>query len=157
MRYLFALLVLAITTRPLAGQSDTSITPVQEGSLPVLVLLVEAIAIGSGAAARSETGARVTGAIQGVSGLTVLGIAALTDRRRGAPEFLVPYGLGLVGLSYYNFASASSQNDDARFWTNVLGFNIAVVAGVLGSRVWHNDQRVTIHVAPSRVFAAIRF
>lgn len=92
--------------------------------------------------------------------MIVLGVAAFSDRRQGGPEFMVPYGMGLLALSYYNFASASSSNKGARFWTNAVGFNAAVLAGVLSGMIWGNENAagaVSVRASPSGVVATVRF
>jgi hypothetical protein len=152
-----ALLALAMAVTDSArGQTDSTSRPVDEGSTPLALLLVEAVAFGSGAAARSETGARVIGGIQGTAGLAMLGIAAFSDRGGGWPEFTVPYGLGLCALSYYNFTSASSARRDDRFWTNVLGFNATVLAGLISSRLLRNEH-VSVRGGPSGLIGTVRF
>ncbi len=142
------------------ARSPSPSPPLKEGSIPVAIFVVEAVAFGTAALARSETGARVVGTIDGVSGLAVLAIAGFPDRQSGMPEFMVPYGIGLLGLSYYDFAAASSGRRDRRFWTNAIGFNAAVLAGVLsGTLLGRQDMRrgVSVHVSPSRVFVSIPF
>ncbi len=141
--------------------AGSTAVPPREGSLPVAIFLVEAYAFGSGFAARSETGARVVGALDGLSGVAVLGIAAVTERKSGMPEFTVPYGVGLLALSYYNFASASSHSRESRLWTNALGFNTVVLVSVVSAKVLRPNQhrlsRFRLELAPSSVHVSLAF
>jgi hypothetical protein len=103
---------------------------------PAAVFVLEATAFGTAALTRSATGARVIGSIQGMSGLAVLSVAGFSDRETGYPEFMVPYGVGLVGLAYYNFRHADSPRRKQRFWINAIGLNVAVLAGILSSEIF---------------------
>ena len=133
----------------------------EERSLPAAILVLEACAFGTGFAAASETGTRVVGAIEGISGLAVVGVAAVSDRESGQPEFTVPYGVGLLALSYYNFASASSQTRERKLWTNVLGFHATVLASVLSAVILRSDKQslnsLTLQVTSSSVRLNITF
>lgn len=119
-----------------AQTPDSTPTTDCEWPWPVGVLLVESVAFGSAAVARSETGARAIGTLQGISGLAVLSIAAFSDGDTGRPEFTVPYGVGLAVLAYYNLRHADSPRRQQRFWVNAIGFNVAVLAGVLFSEAF---------------------
>lgn len=117
----------------LAQAEPSPAQPAKEGSVIAAVLVLEAMAFGSGAAARTRDGARVVGVIDGVSGVALLAIAASTSRASGRPEFTVPYGLGLLGLSYYNLANASSSQGDRRFWVNVIGVNVTALISLFAA------------------------
>jgi hypothetical protein len=144
LRWLVILVVLSSGSLrdALAQTSADSSRLMREWPWPAGVLVVESVAFGSAALARSETGARVVGSIQGISGLAVVSIAAFTDRETGSPEFLVPYGVGLLSLAYYNFRNAESPRQGRRFWFNAIGLNVAVLAGVLSDRLFgpHSGQ-----------------
>jgi hypothetical protein len=158
-RPLLLVLALALVHRPVAAQTDSAAVTVRESSWPILVFVVESTALGFGIAARSELGAQIAGSIQGISGLGLLGVAAFVDD--SWPEFAVPYGLGLVTLSTYNFASAASRESDDRFWANFLGFNgtviVAIASGVLSEKLWRSGSAISVHAGSSTVFARIRF
>jgi len=162
-RFFVALLtaILVVPAHVVAQSEQSPSRPVKEGSLLAAVLVTEAVAFGTAAAARSEAGARVVGVIDGVSGATVLAIAASTDGASGWPEFTVPYGIGLLALSYYNFAHASSPRGDRRFWTNAIGVNGTALVSVLtaaalrGNR--HISRAVRIGVVRGSVDARIVF
>ena len=81
----------------------------------------------------------MVGAIDGVSALTTLAIAAFSDRDAAGLEVTLPYALGLLALSAYNFAASSSDSGDTRFWTNVVGVNVVVLAGILGGTMLGDD------------------
>ena len=123
------------------------------------VIVLEATAFGSAELAGSKTGARVVGAIQGLSGLAVLSTAAFNDRDTGWPEFMVPYGVGLVGLAYYNFRNADSPRRKQRFWVNVIGENAAVLAGVLSNELFaaRKQGSPSMRTAPASFVVRIRF
>ena len=125
----------------------------------VAVVVTEATAFGTAELARSTTGARVIGAIQGLSGLGVLSVAASNDREAGWPEFMVPYGVGLVGLAYYNFRNASSPRRNQRFWVNAIGLNVAVLAGVLSSELFaaRKQGSSSMRAAPAAFVVRISF
>jgi len=155
-------IAVALPVRLWSQTEGATAGPLREGSLPFGILLTEAYAFGSGFAARSETGARVVGALDGLSGVAVLGIAALTERKSGRPEFAVPYGVGLLALSYYNFASASSRSRESRLWTNALGFNAVVLVSVVSAEVLrpnhhHRPSRFRVELAPASVHVNIAF
>ena len=122
------------------------------------VVVLEGMAFGSAELARSPTGARVVGAIQGVSGLALLSTAAFNDRETW-PEFMVPYGVGLVGLAYYNFRNADSPRRQQRFWVNVIGENVAVLAGVLSHELFAAREQgsPSMRTAPATFVVRIPF
>jgi hypothetical protein len=102
----------------------------------------------------------VVGAIDGLAGLTTLAIAAFADRDTARPEITLPYGLGLLALSAYNFASSASDSGDTRFWTNVVGLNVVVLAGILGGTLWSGDTAPggpSVRAGPSGIVGTIRF
>jgi hypothetical protein len=108
-------------------------------------------------ASRSKTGARVIGSIQGISGLAVLSVAGLNARENGGPEFMVPYGVGLVGLAYYNLRNADSPRSRQRFWINAIGLNVAVFAGVLSSELFGAGKQgaADVRLSPGRFVVTI--
>jgi hypothetical protein len=162
-RFFLAVLtaILVVPAHVLAQTEKPPSEPVKEGSLLVAILVLEAVAFGTATAARSEDGARVVGVIDGVSGLAVLTIAVSTDSASGWPEFTVPYGIGLLGLSFYNFAHASSSRRDGRFWVNAIGVNVTVLASVLTATVRRENRStsraVRMGVGPGSVYARITF
>ena len=102
----------------------------------------------------------MVGAIDGLAGLTTLALAAFSDPDTARPEITLPYGLGLLALSTYNFASSASASGDTRFWTNAIGLNVVVLAGILGGTVWGGDaasRRLAVRAGPSGVVGTIRF
>lgn len=109
--------------------------------------------------ARSTTGARVIDAIQGLSGVAALSVAASNDRETGWPEFMVPYGVGLVGLAYYNVRNADSPRRQQRFWVNVIGENVAVLAGVLSNELFAAREQgsSSMRMAPAAFVVRILF
>ena len=153
--------MLIVPVQLLAQPEQSPSQPPRQWPLVVGILVVEAVAFGSGSAARSTAGARVVGAIDGVSGLTMLSIAATTERASGRPEFTIPYGLGFLGLSGYNFADATSSRRDRRFWVNVIGVNATVLASALAALALgerpHSSRLVRIGVAPGNFPARIAF
>ena len=134
--FVFALVSSSMAFEAGAQTPDSTSTTDSEWPWPAGVLLVESVAFGSAAAARSETGARVVGSIQGISGLAVLSVAAFSDGETGMPEFTVPYGVGLVALAYYNLRHADSPRRQQRFWVNAIGLNVAVLASILSSEAF---------------------
>jgi hypothetical protein len=144
--------VLAFSSMPFEVSAQTlDSTPTVDDELPwpAGVLLAESMAFGSAALARSEAGARAIGSIQGVSGLALLSVAAVSDRETAEPEFTVPYGVGLVALAYYNFRHAESPRRQQRFWVNAIGLNVAVLAGILSSEVFGEENQGFAGEGPS--------
>ena len=169
MRYLpsicafLACMVIAGSWREAGAQGSDSTPPPRlsrGAALVVGVLLTESIAFGSAElASRSKTGSLVIGSIQGISGLSVLSVAAFNDRETGWPEFMVPYGVGLVGLAYYNFRNANSPQRKHRFWTNVIGENAAVLTGVLSAELFGAGKRdsANMRLSPARFGVSLHF
>jgi hypothetical protein len=81
------------------------------------------------------------------------------DREAGWPEFMVPYGVGLVGLAYYNLRNATSPRRNQRFWVNAIGLNVAVLAGVLSSELFaaRDQGSSSMRAAPAAFVVRIRF
>jgi hypothetical protein len=161
LRSLLLLAVLVFGMRLEAGAQAADSTPRLDpaAAAVVAVVVTEATAFGSAELARSKTGARVIGAIQGLSGLGVLSVAASNDRETGWPEFMVPYGVGLVGLAYYNFRNATSPRRNQRFWVNAIGLNVAVLAGVLSSELFAAREQgsSSMRAAPAAFVVRISF
>lgn len=161
LRSLLLVAVLAFGMRLEASAQAADSTPRLDpaAAAVVAIAVTEAMAFGSGALARSKTGARVIGAFQGFSGVAVLWEAASNDRETGWPEFMVPYGVGLVGLAYYNFRNADSPRRQQRFWVNVIGENVAVLAGVLSNELFGAQEQgsSSMRTAPAAFVVRIRF
>ena len=161
LRSYLLLAVLAFGMRLEAGAQAADSTPRLDPAAAAVigVALTEAMAFGSAELARSTTGARVIGAIQGLSGVAALYVALSNDRETGAPEFMVPYGVGLVGLAYYNFRNADSPRRQQRFWVNVIGENVAVFAGVLSHELFAAREQgsSSMRTAPALFVVRIRF
>lgn len=157
---ILAAAVLIGTLAPTVGGAAQVPDSVSEWSLPASVLVVEAVAFGSGALARSETGARAVGGIQALSALTVLSIAFL-DAESAPPKLAIPYGLGLLSLSWYNFSAAASAPRSERFWTNAIGVNVVVLlSGLSAALLQEHDfvtAGVTLRIAPGALLATISF
>jgi hypothetical protein len=66
-----------------------------------------------------------------------------------------PWGAGLLALSYYNFASASSDTKERKLWTNVIGVNATAVVAVLSAVILRphtqSHSSLTFRVTPSSV------
>jgi hypothetical protein len=153
------LLIFALTLA-LHGEALAQAERAPVDSVPLGLVAMEGYAFASAAIARSERGARVVGAVEGVAGLTVLGIAAFSDRQTGRPEFAVPYGVGLLMLSAYNFDQAASPDRDRRFWTNAIGVNAVVVVAATSAYMQRKRQKpgaIAVHVTPSGLFALVPF
>jgi hypothetical protein len=161
LRSLLLLAVLAFGMRLEAGAQAADSTPRLDPAAAAVVgvAITEAMAFGSAELARSTTGARVIGAIQGVSGVAALWVAVSNDRETGSPEFMVPYGVALVGLAYYNFRNAESPRRQQRFWVNVIGENVAVLAGVLSHELFAAREQgsSSMRAAPAAFVVRIRF
>lgn len=154
-----AIAILALPCSAIA-QTQTQTEPVREWPLVTGLIVVEAVAFGSAALARSETGARAVGAIQGASAVAALAIATFGDGDTGWPEFMVPYGVGLLGLSYYNFSASGSSRRSERFWTNAIGLNVVLAASALSAVVWprsHDMTRVRASVVPAGITVIVPF
>jgi hypothetical protein len=73
---------------------------------------------------------------------------------------MIPYGIGLLGLSYYNLAASGSSRRNERFWTNALGLNVVVVASALSATAWsrsHDFIRVQTRLAASGITVIVPF
>jgi hypothetical protein len=161
LRFLVAFALAFFCTQFEAGAQtpDSTRTTEHEWPWPAGVLVVESVAFGSAALACSETGARVIGSIQGISGLAMLSIAGFSDTATGRPEFTVPYGVGLVALAYYNFRRADSPRHRQRFWVNAIGINVAVLAGILSSEAFgtRSQESDGARSSPARFVVRIPF
>ena len=156
---LFAMLSSGMRPEASAQATDSTHRLDPAAAAVIGVLVLEGMAFGSAELARSKTGARVTGAIQGLSGLAVLSTAAVNDRETGWPEFMVPYGVGLVGLAYYNLRNADSPRRRQRFWVNVIGLNVAVLAGALSNELFAAREQgsSSMRTAPAAFVVRIPF
>lgn len=132
--------------------------PAAEGPPVVFAaLLTEVTAFGIGyAATLGSSGNEVVGAGLGLSSVAVLALA------RGWPEFLIPYGAGLMALAYYDLRRGDADSDARLMWTNALGFNAVVIASVISSLALSGDgedggsaSRFT--VGPSRSGVALGY
>jgi hypothetical protein len=161
LRSLLLLAVLAFGMRLEAGAQAADSTPRLDPAAAAVigVAITEVMAFGSAALSRSRGGARVVGAIQGLSGVGALWVAVSNDREHGWPEFMVPYGVGLVGLAYYNFHNAESPRRRQRFWVNVIGENVAVLAGVLSNELFGTPEQgsSSMRTAPAAFVVRIPF
>jgi hypothetical protein len=153
----------------LVGVTPSAAQPPNEGhvrerlALTVLsaIVVTEAFAFGSATAALDRPGARVVGAVDGIGGLAVLAVAVARVGESDRPEFLVPYGVGLLALSFYNFGAAESPDRGERFWINAVGFNAVVVIGLLSSMTVGSAERrapnVSIHLRATALLVSMRF
>jgi hypothetical protein len=74
---------------------------------------------------------------------------------------MVPYGIGLLGLSWYNLSAAGSATRAERLWTNVIGFNAVVLLSGLSAVLLpdhgHGSVRTTLRAGPGVMLVTISF
>ena len=159
MRSLLLLALVSSSIRLEVRAQTPDSTPEPRLAWPVALFVGETIVFGTAALTKSKTGARVVGAIEGLSGLHVLWAGASGDPETADPEFMIPYGLGLMGLASYNLLNADSPRSKKRFWVNVIGLNVAALAGTITRELAgpHNSGGAAARMSPAAFRVTIRF
>jgi hypothetical protein len=128
----------------------------------VPILLTEPLALGAGYASTVDSaGDEAVAVTFAVSGLIATALPLLGDE---PPELLIPYGMGLLGIAYYNVRNGDAHTDSRKSWTNFVATNaVAAVAFASAAILSHEnsviDPRSGFNVQGSRhgVILAYRF
>jgi hypothetical protein len=128
------------------------------------IFLTETVAFGSAFSSTFQFGDEAIGILYGASGLAVLVVPFLlkSDSLGSSyselawPQFTIPYGVGLLALSYYNFRYGDSHSDHRKFRTNAIGFNAVVLLSVasailLDSHALKYKRFLRLSITPSSI------
>lgn len=86
---------------------------------------------------RRSGGAYVIGTIYGMYALVPVGLAIGVEDT-GRKLLMSALSLPLAAFSYYNFRYAREHSSSRKFWTNLAGWNVSLVA--LGTVLWAEPQ-----------------
>lgn len=123
---------LAVAIISAAPAPATSIDPDQKGFPLFQLVMLEILILGTAAMSTVPNGNRPMGAITGIGGAAFVTIPLIWDSRAATlPELSIPYGVGLMALSFHNYENLEGADRHRRFRENAYGLNIAVLGSLV--------------------------
>lgn len=87
-------------------------------------------------------GNRSMGAVTGLSGVAVVALPFVVEPRSSTlPEFAIPWGLGLLALSYHNYVNLEGADRHRRFRENVYGLNAAAAVALVSAMLLSSKSK----------------
>ena len=100
--------------------------------------LFESWALVSGFSSQYPTGARIIGTINGLTGFFVISSSYLESTPL---SFSIPFSLGLMSLSTYNFVNVSSLQKSNMFWVNYGGYHVTALITLVCSYYYESQVK----------------